>query len=55
MCRDGPADIWTVRLDDAWLESAPSGGGGSDWMICPQPIPPDRITLEETDIPSRHW
>jgi hypothetical protein len=30
MCRDDTADIWTVSLDGAWLESAPSDGGGVD-------------------------
>jgi hypothetical protein len=53
MCRDGAADIWTVRLNHVWLESAPSGGGDGDWMICPEPIPPSQITLQRTEIPRR--
>jgi hypothetical protein len=43
------ADIWEVRLDgfDAWLEGDPNSdlGGGENWMICPVPIPPERLRL----------
>lgn len=53
MCRDGTEDIWAVELDDVWLESAPSGHGGSDWMIYAAPIPPARLTLLRRDMASR--
>src|SRR5213592_980680 len=47
----GAADIWRVRVDGLWLEGDPNGGGGDDdWMICPTPIPPERIELFEADV-----
>ena len=47
----GAADIWRVRVDGLWLEGDPNGGGGDDdWMICPAPIPPERIELFEADV-----
>jgi hypothetical protein len=51
MCRDATADIWSVTLRDMWLESAPAGGGGTHWMICPHQIPPSQIRLIRRDIP----
>jgi hypothetical protein len=53
MCRDASADIWSATLHDVWLESAPAGGGGAHWMICPQVIPPSQIRLVRQDIPKR--
>ena len=48
----GPADIWRVRVNGLWLEGDPlaSGGGDDAWMISPEPIPADRVTLCERDV-----
>jgi hypothetical protein len=50
--RGRPVDVWAVRLDGQWLEGAPEsdGGGGDNWMICPEPISPKRIRLVEHDL-----
>ena len=52
MCREGTADVWSAEIAEVWLEGAPDsdGGGGSNWMICPQPITPNRLQLIETDV-----
>jgi hypothetical protein len=57
MPRPGPADIWRVQVDGLWLEGDPgaSGGGDDDWMISPEPIPPEQLTLHERDIGPRTW
>jgi hypothetical protein len=51
----GPSDIWRVRVDGLWLEGDPSAGGGAGdtWMISPEPIPAEHVTLCERDIESR--
>jgi hypothetical protein len=48
------SDTWAARLHAVWLEGAHAASGGADdeWVICPEPIPPDRLELLETDIPS---
>jgi hypothetical protein len=53
MPRNGYADVWAVRLDEAWLEGAPDASGGGDdcWMICPEPIGATQVRLLERDIP----
>jgi hypothetical protein len=43
-----PSDLWAVRVDDVWLENGPDG-----WIILPEPVPPSRLRLVETDIPPR--
>jgi hypothetical protein len=39
-------DVWAVRVDGLWLENGPDG-----WVILPEPVPPERLRLVETDIP----
>jgi hypothetical protein len=41
-----------VELDRVWLEGDPGsdGGGGDNWMICPQPIAPSQLRLVEQDL-----
>jgi hypothetical protein len=48
----GLVDIWETELEGQWLEGAPAsdGGGGEDWMICPEPIGRKRIRLAKRDI-----
>jgi hypothetical protein len=41
-----PIDVWSVRLDGLWLESAPDG-----WRLVAAPIERERISLVATDIP----
>ena len=50
--RRGPVDTWEVELEGQWLEGAPNsdGGGGDNWMVCPEPIPRKCIRLCETDL-----
>jgi hypothetical protein len=45
--RTDPCDVWAVRVEGLWLEGDlhASGGGGSNWMIVPQPIAADRLRL----------
>jgi hypothetical protein len=39
-------DVWAVPIDGLWLENGPDG-----WVILPEPVPPERLRLVETDIP----
>jgi hypothetical protein len=52
MGRRGLVDIWAVELDGVWLEGDPgsNGGGGDNWMICPEPISPRRVRLVARNI-----
>jgi hypothetical protein len=51
MGRRGPVDIWGADLVDVWLIGDPGAGGGDEiWMICPDPVKADRLTLIEKDI-----
>jgi hypothetical protein len=54
MPRQDLTDIWAARVEDVWLETDPSAGGGGDqdWMICPQPIASEHLELIKADIPS---
>jgi hypothetical protein len=49
--RRGSVDVWAVELDGQWLEGAPDsdGGGGDNWMICPEPITPNRLGLVDQE------
>jgi hypothetical protein len=49
--RRGAVDVWAVELDGQWLEGAPDsdGGGGDNWMICPEPIAPNRLRLVDEE------
>jgi hypothetical protein len=51
MPRPGPADIWRVQVDGLWLEGDPgaSGGGDDDWMISPEPIPPEQLKSQRPE------
>ncbi len=50
--RGWAVDIWAVRLDGTWLIGDPGAGGGGDewWMICPEPIPRQQLTLLRKDL-----
>jgi hypothetical protein len=52
MGRRDVVDIWAVELDGVWLEGDPGadGGGGDNWMICPEPISPRQLRLVAKDI-----
>jgi hypothetical protein len=41
-----PTDIWSVDVDEIWLENGPSG-----WEVISHPIPAARLTLLVRDIP----
>jgi hypothetical protein len=55
MGRRDLVDIWAVELDGFWLEGDPGagGGGGDNWMICPEPIAPSRVRLVAKDLDRR--
>lgn len=57
MGRRDLVDIWAVELDGVWLEGDPgsAGGGGDNWMICPEPIAPSRLRLVEKDLDRKRW
>jgi len=44
-----PADLWAVDVAGMWLEGDPgsSGGGGANWLLLPEPLPPGRLRLLE--------
>jgi hypothetical protein len=50
----GPAtsDIWRVRVDGIWLEGDPGASDGGDdcWMIAPEPIPAENLSLHEREV-----
>lgn len=43
-----PSDVWEVRVDGLWIETAPDG-----WWITGEPISADRLRLLQANRPAR--